>query len=554
MGKITKKNTKPKKKSKKNLNTLLNKKYKKRIIKFKKLYPKLFGGKKNIKQKGNEELVFSKILKNIPTELKQKLDKLKLTNDKLAIALSQYTFVHNNEQDYNMAMTILTGYYRKNKKTNIKVDSVIETYNSKNLPSINEIKSKKGIIMCHSFYHDDILKIFFLKGIPLPSKNKNDYLYIDPSGLAPYDFTVPFSKKVEKYFPKNHFNFMATVFCPGMIYDKSLKQLIAHTMKNDSTILVTGFPLESHYPFKPTKFTFTKIKDYKPHKLYRITKKHGGKKKQKGGNGMCSPAVVKTNSAGASYNYSCFTLQDLKNMAQMVNKKYNANISINSFKSSDKPRFIREIHQALKCGNMSLDMCVVKNYSSDFQKAIKKNFKPKSPQGKDEWLSSIDIYDVMEQYMEKHPDFIFFGPVPIDWQDFSNALARINLKKLKNKKRIGIVFNTDPSHKSGEHWISMFIDLTNKTICFFDSVGEEPPKEVKRFMNKIIKQAKSIGLVLKPIINKRQHQKGNNECGVYSLYFITTRLQGKNCEYINNHIIKDQEMNKYRQKFFRPHI
>lgn len=268
---------------------------------------------------------------------------------------------------------------------------------------------------------------------------------------------------------------------------------------------------------------------------------------------MCSPAIVKPNSAGTSsnYNYSCFTLLDLKNMAKMVNKKYNANIKLNLYKASDKAKLVKDIHYALKCGNMSLDMCVAKNYGSEFSKIIKKTLKPKSPNGKEEWLSSIDIYDVMEQYMQKYSDFIFFGPVPIDFDEYSNALSRINLKKLKNKSKIGIIFNTDPSYKSGEHWISMFIDLKNKTICFFDSVGDEPPKEVKKFMNKIIKQAKGLGIKLKQVINGKQHQYGNSECGVYSLYFITSRLQGKSCNHINNKIIKDKEMNKYRKKFFR---
>lgn len=287
--------------------------------------------------------------------------------------------------------------------------------------------------------------------------------------------------------------------------------------------------------------------------LKKLTKKQQKIKKQKGGN-MCSPAI-NTNSAGSSYNYSCFTLKDLKEMAKQVNNKYNQKIPYNFYTAKDKQKLIREIHIALQCGKMSLDMCVLKNYSIDFRKIIKKTHKPKSPKGKEEWLSSIDIYDVMEQYMQKYSDFIFFGPVPIDWNDFSNALARMNLKKLiKNKKKIGIIFNTDPSYKSGEHWISMFIDLTNKTICFFDSVGDEPPKEVNQFMKKIIKQAKQIGIKLKPIINTKQHQRGNNECGVYSLYFIASRLEGKDCNYLNNKIVRDNEMNKYRQKFFRPNL
>ena len=271
------------------------------------------------------------------------------------------------------------------------------------------------------------------------------------------------------------------------------------------------------------------------------------KKKQKGGNkNVCAPMVVD------QYNYSCFTLNDLKNMAKMVNKKYKVNIPYNKYKASDKAKLVREIHSSLQCGQMSLDTCVTEKYQREFNKTIKRTLKPKKPKGKYEWLSSVDIYDVMKQYMDKYNDFLFLGPVPIDFDEFSNALSRINLKRLKKEKtKIGITFNTDPSYKSGEHWITMFIDLKDKTICFFDSVGDEPPKEVKRFMNRMIKQAKGMGIKLKPIINDRQHQSGGTECGVYSLYFIINRIQGKSCNYLNNKIVKDEEMNKYRNKFFR---
>ena len=284
--------------------------------------------------------------------------------------------------------------------------------------------------------------------------------------------------------------------------------------------------------------------------------KRKSKKKQKGGDAnMCSPAIIKQNSAGSSnYNYSCFTLKDLKDIAKKVNRKYNANINIKSFKSSDKAKLVKDIHQAIQCGNMSLDMCIAKKYSNEFTNAIKKTLKPKSPKGKKEWLSSLDIYDVMEQYMQKYPNFIFLGPVPIDFADFSNTVSRIKLKKLKkDKPKIGIVFNTDPSYESGEHWISLFIDLTSNTICFFDSVGDEPPKEVDRFMRKMIKNAKNLGINLKKIINNTQHQRLDSECGIYSLHFIISRLEGKSCEYINKNIIRDGEMNKKRKKYFRPH-
>jgi len=78
-----------------------------------------------------------------------------------------------------------------------------------------------------------------------------------------------------------------------------------------------------------------------------IKNKKKSKRKQKGGDGgMCSPD-------NNDYNYSCFTLQDLKNMAKQVNKRFKSNIKINSYKAKDKARLVRDIHHALNCGNLS---------------------------------------------------------------------------------------------------------------------------------------------------------------------------------------------------------
>lgn len=253
------------------------------------------------------------------------------------------------------------------------------------------------------------------------------------------------------------------------------------------------------------------------------------------------------------YDYSCFTIKDLKEMAKEANKIYGGNININKYHSKDKRKLLKDIHKNLTCGNMNFDSCILKNYDAQFNKLVKKTFKPRGPDGQYDWLSSIDIANVMEQYMKKYKDFVFFGPLPIDFANFESGLNKLNLKKLrKTKKKIGIIFNTDPSYKSGEHWISMFIDLENKTICFFDSVGSTPPPEVIVFMNKMIKMAKEqLNIRLKKIINTKQHQYKNTECGVYSLYFIISRLQGKSCDFINNKIVKDEEINKMRKKFFR---
>ena len=92
----------------------------------------------------------------------------------------------------------------------------------------------------------------------------------------------------------------------------------------------------------------------------------------------------------------------------------------------------------------------------------------------------------MEQYMLKYPNFIFYGPVPLDFADFYTELSNINLKTLsKNKKKIGIIFNLDYSYQSGSHWVSFFLDLENKTLCFFDSTGDKPAKEIRILIDSI---------------------------------------------------------------------
>ena len=140
----------------------------------------------------------------------------------------------------------------------------------------------------------------------------------------------------------------------------------------------------------------------------------------------------------------------------------------------------------------------------------------------------------------------------IDFDEILTEVGQINLKTLvKEKKRIGIVFNTDPHDMPGEHWISMFIDLNDKTICFFDSTGDEPPQQITDLINKLVEQCKDIK-VLSPItiINKKQHQFSGSECGIYSLFFIIQRLSGKSCNSIFNNIIKDEKMNANRKILF----
>lgn len=244
--------------------------------------------------------------------------------------------------------------------------------------------------------------------------------------------------------------------------------------------------------------------------------------------------------------YSCFTLSSLKNIATKLNKKLPDNkIKVKDFNKNNKKKLVNEIQKKLNC-KKHINFCILDNQNI-FLDEIIQDIKPKGPVDKNTWLSSLDIKNVMNRYEKKHKDFVFMGPYPIDFATIYDEIGNINLKKIKkNHNKIGIIFNTDPSYETGEHWISLFID--DKTICFFDSAGDNPPKEVKKFINKIKKQSNN---KLKVIINKNEIQKDNASCGIYSLYHIIARLNGKSCNQIYNGGVNDNLMHKKRKEYFR---
>jgi hypothetical protein len=183
-----------------------------------------------------------------------------------------------------------------------------------------------------------------------------------------------------------------------------------------------------------------------------------------------------------------------------------------------------------------------------------KVFRPEGPQGRFDWLSTIDINKVLYQYEEKYNDFKFLGAVPLDFMDLDYLVfKKMNLNEFQknNINRIGVIFNTDKSTQRGKHWISLFCDFSKGQIYFSDSMGTEPPKEIKNFINMLaeyIKNKKHIEPDIK--INKTQHQKGNSECGVYSINFILRLLKGKSFEHITRKRLSDEKVNKCRIKYF----
>ena len=198
-------------------------------------------------------------------------------------------------------------------------------------------------------------------------------------------------------------------------------------------------------------------------------------------------------------------------------------------------------------------------------------FAPKSPRSwlknKNEWLSSVDIEKVMKQYEKAYKNFNFIGPSPIDfdthilngecvWEELCHFELKTQLEK--GKKKIGIIFNTDPHYKGGSHWISLFINIQkdNNYIFFFDSNGNETPKQIKVLCDRIQAQATALKINdLNFYENDRSHQRSNTECGMYSLYLIIELLTGNhNIEHFMTTWIKDKTVENLRDKYFNKQI
>jgi hypothetical protein len=190
-------------------------------------------------------------------------------------------------------------------------------------------------------------------------------------------------------------------------------------------------------------------------------------------------------------------------------------------------------------------------------------FRPHGPAGQFDWLSTLDINKVLYQYEHKYNDFKFLGAVPIDFYDI-NINIFISSKKYSFKNidfneciknginRFGIIFNLDESWKNGSHWVSLFFDFKKKQIYFSDSYGIKPEERILNYINIIRKFMLKYNTFKNTDVryNKTQHQKGNSECGVYSVNFILRLLKGKTFDYITKTRIPDDKVNLCRSKYF----
>jgi hypothetical protein len=173
-------------------------------------------------------------------------------------------------------------------------------------------------------------------------------------------------------------------------------------------------------------------------------------------------------------------------------------------------------------------------------------FKPKMSMHIDNWLSTRDINNVLVQYEKLYDTFKFLGALPSDFYD----VEKIDYSFIDSYTKIGIVFNLDGHKMNGSHWVAFLVDNKRRRLEYFDSVGNGPNKNIKKFIRKIKGMLESRGVKYKYYYNNIQHQYKNSECGIYAIYYIVQRLLGYSFREICKKVIDDDQMYKFRNNIF----
>jgi hypothetical protein len=266
---------------------------------------------------------------------------------------------------------------------------------------------------------------------------------------------------------------------------------------------------------------------------------------------------------------SCIQLDVLIEMAEAYNKtKNNDNEKIKLYPNMEtmnpklyKKYLIRNFNNKIKrCDNQRcwVNQDFINNMENKAREKLQKyTFRPNGPDGRFEWLNTININEVMDQYQHKYKNFKFMGAIPIDFDDLpALGIKNINFKNLidEGKHKLGFVFNLDEHYKSGSHWVALYTDLKKNQIYYYDSYGIEPEKRIRTLMRRIGDFCKNYnGSKINDLDarhNKIRHQFENSECGVYSINFILRLLDGDTFEQITEDKTHDKKINLCRNIYF----
>jgi len=270
----------------------------------------------------------------------------------------------------------------------------------------------------------------------------------------------------------------------------------------------------------------------------------------------CSPKTPHS-----KLHYSCYTSSALHKIKTVWNMRH-PDQTINS----NSPREIWFQLKNYMQETCSRESCWLRHQclKYDLDSSLwNKMFAPYSPKKwkkhPREWLTTVDIQKVMNQWEKADKHFEFLGPSPIDYDTHKvfgecvwEELCKFSLRNCKRRgiTKVGIIFNLDKHTQSGSHWVAVYLDLVKHKIYYFDSYGDDIPDNILKFCETVVIQGSNFREKYEILVSRKRHQYSNSECGMYCLYFIIQMLNGTKFQKFQKIKIKDSVMLKKRKKYF----
>lgn len=214
------------------------------------------------------------------------------------------------------------------------------------------------------------------------------------------------------------------------------------------------------------------------------------------------------------------------------------------------------IDVAKEVTNCDSELCVAKNKkiqraAPEAAREAETNFKNVGPANSVQWLNNENIDKCLELWRAKFPKFFHMEYKMRDTA--GRAVSKLNWAEIvKRYNFMACALNTDTSGGSGEHWVSFVVDIKGRTVEYFDSAGQTPHDE---FVELVVQTANALSAIgphkfQDVLVTSVEHQKGNTECGVYTLYYILSRLNGVSYKEFEFKRVPDELMIKFRKYIF----